>query len=70
MKIRIKNKMRMKKIKNQRKEEKRMKNRSINRRDLRQFTDLEVGQSLSISKSNNNPSSRKNLHKRKKPRTK
>ena len=46
LKIRIKNKMKMKKIKKMREEETIMKNRSINRRDLRQLIDFKVNQDL------------------------
>lgn len=46
LKIKIKNKMKMKKIKKMREEETNMKNRSINRSDLRQPIHFKVNQNL------------------------
>jgi hypothetical protein len=70
LKIRIKNQMKMKKIKKMKEEETKMKNQSINRKDLRQPIAFKVNQNLNNLKLNKNPSNHKNLHKRIKTRSK
>ena len=60
LKIRIKNKLKMKKIKKMREEETKMKNRSINRRDLRQLIDFKVNKNLNNLKQSKKQNNRKN----------